>query len=590
MNRKMIMKRLSLIISCLLLSNITTFAAQDINLNGSNPEVINKQNIMQIKSLQEEKKEIETTPKKFTPEAKDDDSKKKDVVKGDLTYNPKFKLNKVIFKGNTVISNKKLAPLTKDLVGKEVYLEDVMNLASSVSRFYQKKGYLTSYAYLEPQEVSEGTVIITIKESKVAQKTIVGNRWEREWYLRNLALGGRGLGDDKVFNARALQGAMKNLNKEGYLKASAELSKNKKEDTVIKLNVADRFPLNLDLTWDDYGRNYTGRQRFTSILGLDNLTGFGDKIYGGAILGQDSKGVLAGYQIPIGPYGTKLGFDYSYSTVNIGGPYRDMNIKGKANSYSVRLTQPIINTATKELSASVSVDAINSKSESSTLNKTYSDYNLRVLRTGLYGMFDDKNGRTISSIGVDMGTNGLGASDNIDESYQSVFYKAIASLIRIQRLPKNCLGIVRLNGQYSPQSLYASEQMYLGGVYSIRGYQPGEIMGDSGIGGSFEIRTPIPGLQKALPKKVKHWSDRIKLALFYDWGYVRESVVQYDYPNNYLHSIGFGSYINLTDAIYLQAGIGFPIGQRCYNEDKARLYFSINTDLDRMFMKPKERL
>ena len=53
---KEVMKKSALIISCLLLSNLTVFAAQDVNLNGSNPEVMNKQNIMQINGLQVEKK------------------------------------------------------------------------------------------------------------------------------------------------------------------------------------------------------------------------------------------------------------------------------------------------------------------------------------------------------------------------------------------------------------------------------------------------------------------------------------------------------------------------------------------------------
>lgn len=198
------MKKLSLIVSCLLLSNLTTFAAQDININGSSPEVINKQNIMQFNGLQVEKNGIETTSKKPVPEVQNDSEQKKDFVKGSLTYNPKFKLNKIVFKGNKIYSDKKLSPLTKDFIGKEIYLEDVMDLVVKISSFYQQHGYLTSYAYLEPQEINNGIVIITVKESKVVEKTVSGNRWEREWYLKNIALGTRGLGHGKVFNARAL--------------------------------------------------------------------------------------------------------------------------------------------------------------------------------------------------------------------------------------------------------------------------------------------------------------------------------------------------------------------------------------------------
>lgn len=582
------MKRLSLIAACLLLSSVSAYAVDTgLMMEGSGAGVINRQNQMQLKELQVEKQYIETVPDKAN--VKKEEEEKKDLIKGDLTYNPQFKLNKIIFKGNTKYPDKKLLKLADGLIGKDVYLEDMMDFSIKVSRFYQKNGYLTSYAYLEPQEITDGTVVITIKESKVAQKEISGNRWEKEYYLRAIALGNKGLNTGDVFNSKTLQGDMKNLNKEAYLKGSAEITKDKNEDTVIKLNVADRYPIGLDISWDDYGRDYLGRQRFTGILSVDNLTGYGDKIYGGAILSQRSTGALAGYQIPIGPYGTKIGFDYSYSKINLGGPYIGDRVNGNATDYAIRITQPLINTATKELALSVSVDALRANTVYGAANSS-SGYDLRVLRSGLYGMFDDKHGRTIGSIGLDVGTNALGASENIDNGPQSTFYKLIASLARIQRLPKDCLGIVRLNGQYSPQSLYAAEQMFLGGAYSVRGYQPSELMGDYGIAGTFEIRTPVPGLKKALPTKFKSWSERMKLAFFYDWGYVKEYNNLYGYPSNFLSSVGVGTYINVTEAIAVQMGIGLPIGTKPMDSHSGRLYFSVNTDIDRIFMKPRERL
>src|SRR5574344_2390228 len=513
------MKKLAILVVFFLLSAGVSMAAP-MSMPGLNPEVINKQNQRQIEGQQVDKKFIQTVPEDLDKEKKQlEDAKKKETIQGNLTYNPSFKLNKVVFTGNTKIPEKQLQKLTAQLVGKDIRFENILDLTVKASRYYQKKGYLTSYAYLAPQEVKDGVVVISIKESKVVNKEAIGNHWAREWYFKNVAMSGQGLQQDKIFNAKDLQGAMKTINQENYMKASAELSKDKNDDTVIKLHVADRFPLKFSLGWDDFGRDYTGRQRFTGILGLDNVTGIGDKIYGGAILGQDQTGALAGYQIPINKYGTKLSFDYSYSRVTLGGPYRNMDIVGNATDYAIRLTHPLINTATKDLTASISVDAVNSTSRSHNPYNTFSDYRLRVLRTGLYGMFDDSHGRTIANIGADLGTNGLGASDNIDKGPHSVFYKIIAGVTRVQRLPKECLGSVRINGQYSPEPLYYSEQMYLGGVYSIRGYQPSELLGDYGVAGSFEIRTPVPGLKQVLPEILKHCSYKINLASFCDWGY-----------------------------------------------------------------------
>lgn len=585
------MRKSTLILACLLICAVPVHAADDPALFGNNPALMNRTNEVQLQQMQIEKKYIQTVPKDLDAEkAEFEKQEKKDLVKGNLTYNPKFKLNKIIFQGNTVISDKKLSKITAKLIGKEVYLEDVMDATVEISRFYQRSGYLTSYACLAPQEIKDGVIVINIKESRVAQKDVKGNRWEKEWYLQNVALGGRGLNKGDVFNARTLQGDMKNMNKEAYLKGSAEISKNKDDNTVVKLNVADRFPINFDFGWDDFGRDYTGRQRATGILGIDNVLGFGDRIYGGAILSSGSQGAVAGYQIPVNKYGTKLSFDYQYSKIELGGPYQGAGINGSARSYGLRLTHPLINTATKNLVASVGVDAVDSNTNGTSMAANLAGYSLRVLRTGLYGMFDDKNGRFITSLGVDMGTNALGGSENIVNGPQTTFYKIIGSLARIQRLPKDCLGIARINGQYSPQSLFAAEQMFLGGVYSLRGYQPSEVLGDYGVAGSFEIRTPVPGLKEVLPKKVKHWSNKVKLAAFYDWGYVKAYSTDYDYMQNFLSSVGVGTYINLTDAIYVQMGVGIPLGIKPADAHSGRFYFSVNTDIDRIMMRPKERL
>lgn len=587
--------RLAILIATVIFS-ITSVQAAGSNINpATDPMMLNREQQVQFRDQMLDEKDIR--PVEDGTRLKDalDKQKKQqeeNVMEGwvDLTINPKFQLNKIVFEGNENISNKKLQKIAEDLIGKEIYLEDILDLTVKVSRYYQSKGYITSYAYLPPQEIVDGVVTITIKESKIALKEVEGNKFERFFYFNNVAMYAPGLTKDKTFNARDLQGAMKNMNQTSYMKVSAAISKNKDDDTEIKLHVQDRFPLKLSLGWDDYGRNLTGRQRFTSVLGIDNFLGIGDKIYGGAILSKDSTGALAGYQIPISPYGTKLAFDFSYSDITIGGPYRNLGIKGAASNYSLKIIQPLKSTATQEIGAYVSFDAINSKSTSNKSHQDLSNYSLRVLRVGINSMFDDSRGRTIANIGVDIGTNGLGASDNIHNGQQSTFYKVIASLARVQRLPKKCLGIIRINGQYSPQSLYSAEQMFLGGVYSIRGYQPSELLGDYGVAGSIEIRTPIPGLEKVLPVKIKHWSDKIKLAAFYDWGYVKEHNNLYGYSSNFLHSVGFGTYINLTDAIYVQLGVGFPLGRKYYNEENARFYFSINTDIDKILLKPKERL
>ena len=501
----------------------------------------------------------------------------KDLEKDGVIYNPKFKVTKIVYEGNTKIKDKALNALADDIIDHEIYFEDLLTFALRVSRYYQSRGYLTSYAYIPAQEIKDGVVTVSVVESTIEEVDISGNKWARTWYLKNVMMGRDGLREGTVFNAKALQGSLREINEEKYIKAQSTISKNG-DNTKIELDVRDRFPLRFSFGWDDYGRSYTGVQRASFLLGLDNLTGFGDKIYGGTILSSGSTGVLAGYSIPVSPYGTRVSFDYSNSNISLGGPYRGLDVRGRSQSMGIKVSHPLIKNAKTDLVVYTGIDFVDSNTYSKALNYTMADYQLYVIRSGLRGIRDDKYGRWLGTLGVDVGVGGT--KENYVNSPQSTFVKIVAGATRVQRIWGRVIGLVRINGQYSPNRLYAVEQMQIGGPYTLRGYQPAELIGDYGVTGTVEIRTPIPGLKKILPNKLKFIDDRVRLAAFYDFGWVKEHDNIYNYPQNFLHSVGFGSYINITEWLALQFGVGFPIGHKYYDESSGRFYFGLNSEFD----------
>lgn len=510
---------------------------------------------------------------------------------GDYIYNPKFQLNQIDFEGNTLYKTDVLKKLSADIVGKEIFMDDLVNLTVKISRFYQSNGYLTCYAYIPEQEVSGGIVRIAISESKIDNVLVQGNKWAKEKYLKKVILGSNKLKEGEFFNSNKLQLALKDLNQHDYIKGQVGISKNKDTDkTVIMLDVQDRCPVGLDINWDNYGRRLIGEQRANLILSYDDVTGHGDKIYGGTILSKGTTGALAGYQIPVGTHGSKLAFDYSYSGIRLGQEYYKDNITGKSKDFALTLTHPLYRTPKTSLVSSIALDALSSTTRYNSLNQTTSNYNLRVIRTGLHGMHDDNYGRWIGSFGSDFGAKFLGATPSIANGPSSTFVKFKTNLTRVHRLPRKSLLIARVDGQYSPSRMFAAEQMQIGGPFSVRGYEPGVILGDYGVSGSVEARTPVPYIRAVLPKKLEHLEDKIKFVMFYDWGYVKEHGHMYDYPLNFLQSIGTGLHIYLTDYLSASCSVGIPVGQKNYQGADARFNFAINSEVDKFFFRPKERL
>mgnify|MGYP000177481185 FL=1 len=544
---------------------------------GYNPGAYNTTELQNINHYQIDRSYIQSFDDVSKDEQIYDASIEENQAREGVLYNPHFLLQKINFEGNTKIPSEELEKLGLEVLGEDVFFDELLEVCQKVTNYYRAKGYLTSYATVPPQRIVDGVATIRIVESKVGEMNIEGEKWTREWYLRHIIMGKAGLREGDVFNAKNLQRAMKEINKEDYVQVQTEVERQAEgdENTTITLNVRDRFPVNLNFSYDDYGRSYTGSQRVSFLVGMDNLTGLGDKIYGGTILSSGATGWMAGYSLPVSSYGTRLSFDFSDSHVRLGGPYKNLNVKGNAQSYFFKLTQPIIQTAKSDLIFYTGYDYVNANTSANIAGNPLrlSNYNLNVWRSGLYGMTDDNYGRWLGNLGVDFGMGGDGHGAIQD----TTFFKVTAGATRVQRLFGRSMGIVRVNGQYSPNKLFAAEQMQMGGPYTLRGYQPAELIGDYGVTGTVEYRFPVPFLDRILPKV----DERLKLAVFYDWGWLGENGGIYNYPQQFLHSVGFGTYVNFTDWLTAQVGVGFPLG-RDYNENTARFYFSVNSDLDRL--------
>ena len=546
-------------------------------LGGYNPGAYNTTELQNINHYQIDRSYIQSFDDVSKDEQIYDASIEENQAREGVLYNPHFLLQKINFEGNTKIPSEELEKLGLEVLGEDVFFDELLEVCQKVTNYYRAKGYLTSYATVPPQRIVDGVATIRIVESKVGEMNIEGEKWTREWYLRHIIMGKAGLREGDVFNAKNLQRAMKEINKEDYVQVQTEVERQAEgdENTTITLNVRDRFPVNLNFSYDDYGRSYTGSQRVSFLVGMDNLTGLGDKIYGGTILSSGATGWMAGYSLPVSSYGTRLSFDFSDSHVRLGGPYKNLNVKGNAQSYFFKLTQPIIQTAKSDLIFYTGYDYVNANTSANIAGNPLrlSNYNLNVWRSGLYGMTDDNYGRWLGNLGVDFGMGGDGHGAIQD----TTFFKVTAGATRVQRLFGRSMGIVRVNGQYSPNKLFAAEQMQMGGPYTLRGYQPAELIGDYGVTGTVEYRFPVPFLDRILPRV----DERLKLAVFYDWGWLGENGGIYNYPQQFLHSVGFGTYVNFTDWLTAQIGVGFPLG-RDYSENTARFYFSVNSDLDRL--------
>lgn len=579
-----------LLLAYMTIVGLRAYANPSIELpDNLNPGVVGKDNIdsFEYSDFYEEEKEGRASKNNL----KLDKDLKSAQYNVDITKNQQknseFVVDKIVIIGNTVISDKKLKKITSKVEGKKIQINDLIELCNQITAYYQSNGYITSRAKLLTQKIENGVVEITIDEGKYGDIAVNGNRWAKEKYLNNI-LSVNGIDKDKVLNVNSLQNSISDINNKKYIRGNVIINNGKKPDlNDIALVVEDRLPIDLSVDWNNYGQEIIGMQRSCLKLSYDNLTGYGDSIYGGAILGNNNFGALAGYNIPIGNKGTMLNFGYSSYNVKYGGMYRDLGLNGNWQNYSIGLVQPIYHRGKWTVDSAINFDICDVKQSMDSLGDL-STQKLRVLRTGIFTKKDDNKGFWSSGVQVSNGLPMWGATSAAENGggADGQFTKVSMNLNRLQMLPKRSMLLVSLNGQYSPTELLSPEKIALGGM-NLRGYETATILGDSGIYGTIEFRTPIPLLKKILPEKMKAYEDKVKMGYFYDFGIVRDIN---GYGNllsrkatNILQSVGVGIHFPISDLLMVNLDFGIPIGDSALISQSTRFTFSVSSSLQNMW-------
>ena len=138
----------------------------------------------------------------------------------------------------------------------------------------------------------------------------------------------------------------------------------------------------------------------------------------------------------------------------------------------------------------------------------------------------------------------------------------------------------KLEGQVTSDVLIPTEKLALGGYNTVRGYHSRGYLGDSGVYGTFELRTPI--LVDACAslfsdREGKSPFDRIQGVVFTDYGYTRYNDLPSGYDDDeWLWSVGFGLRSAMTKYCQARLDVGVPCHDGNNKEDDdVEVYFSV---------------
>ncbi|WP_457624683.1 ShlB/FhaC/HecB family hemolysin secretion/activation protein [Persephonella sp.] len=471
------------------------------------------------------------------------------------TASEKICIKKFQVKGAHSISQEEIQRILTPYEGKCYSLSELKKITSKITQLYIQKGFITSRAYIPPQQVKDGVLIIDVIEGKVGNINISGEfKYYSKGFVESYFSGYEG----KVLNKNSLEKTLLVLNSYMDLSVNANLKKGTEVGTSdIDITVeSKKYPFKGAVFYDNYGSEYTSRNRYGINLSGGNLLKEGSVFSVTGIIGDSYNKLHTGsasYQLPVGTSGLIAGALISAGNSNIGKELAILNIKSYSEYYSIFLRYPLIKTTVKEVYLKGSVNATNYKQ--SILGETtardkyrYIDVGIGYTRTGYKKRFAAEFnvvqglGEILDSF---LGTSSYTTRAAAEKGFTKYTLDVVYNQVPVDRL----MVIFRFKGQYSPDILLSSQNFYIGGPASIRGFLLTQYGGDSGYAVTAEGRImPLEDMEK------------LQLAVFLDTGQVfLNSTAIGQSKNKTLTGGGFGVRARLPWDINLTADLAFPI-------------------------------
>ena len=440
------------------------------------------------------------------------------------TSEVRVKVSGFTFTGNTVFSGEELTALMSGFVGKELTLAELNAAAAIITNAYRAKGYFLASANIPPQTIkTDAPIIIEIVEgilegvrleTKPAETRTSRSLLRR--YINRIPTG-------KPADEETLSDMVMRINEIPGISSRILLEPGSQPGTTrALLEITEGKPYSISLDSDNHGSYSTGYYRIGSTLELYSPLQMGDlfTLRAQTSFSGNTQTVQTGYSLPISGSGTKVGFNYSFVTYQLGESFKSLDASGEAHNFTLSVTQPVVRSRNLILNVSLAsegklLDDRTGSSGQKNQRHTVSG------QGGVSGVEMDAwlgGGSTSFSLTYTGGFVGIddAATLTTDQSATGLhtnggYNKLAMSLYRNQNIYKNLSLFTGANGQWASTNLDSAEQFSLGGPAAVRAFPVSEASGDKGFVSTAELRYlidklgPLPGA--------------LQLAAFVDHGY-----------------------------------------------------------------------
>lgn len=502
----------------------------------------------------------------------------------------------------------------------------LQELANAMTVYLREQDNLLATAYVPSQEVENGSVRIDVLMGKLGEVQVQGNKRFDEGQIANAF--DRSLGNnvnrERIEESMLLLQEYPGLSVGGTFYPGSRLGESR---LVINVNEEDRFEA--IVLGDNYGSDFTGRNRVGVHMEFNNPFGLTDKLTSDLVVVETPEQLqvddsladraYGSFRYELNPFSPRWGFGISanknnYAVGNVGtelisrlevtGETQQVRgfVTGKSRSRSTKLDWEV--GLTKLEAETLARGAVSARDELSTIDAGFRlEHNDSIFGGGvnflnvrmvqgfnfLGSMGEGTEARDVPSSRIVQipafatdcltagipGCNPTGTVPASQKNADAEFFKVEYSYQRFQPAPlANVLFTV--NGQYTKDPLTTVQQAGLGGPYSVRAYPTALYQADKSLYAGIEFIRPF-------------YDNRFSLSAFYDYATGENfDTFANENPRVSLRGLGLGARwnvwselnLNLTVAWALDDDSDIPVTGEVLPGTTTRVFGTGSEDLD----------
>lgn len=497
-------------------------------------------------------------------------------------------------KGLPDLASPEFKQIMSPFLSQQLTMARLKELSFATQKFYRAHGRPFLFVSVPPQNISNGIVQVVVTQYRVGTVRVVGNRWFSSGLIKRES----GLRSGQTIELTNVRADMNWLNANDFRTVNVIFSPGSQLGaTDVTLQTKDRFPVYVYGTYDNQGVPNLGRREWGvgavwgNAFGRDQVVSYQ---FTRSATGQYNAHSM-NWSIPL-PWRDKLVMFGSYSTErpSLGAAGQYFNERGHSGQVSLRYVHnfhtlkfsPFV-LLTSDIQLGYDFKASNNNLEFGGVRVFDSTAEIDQFPIIFDTTETDRTGQTVFQNELDLSSGGLTGANNNKAFKNSVpgssasYYLEQISLTRTTFLPYGFSWSSHVMGQFSNHNQLDSNQMALGGMYSVRGYDTDTALGSEGLITQNEIRTPafsFIGLTNwksaAIPR------DAEQLGVFFDYGHVSQirpipgAVNAAD-----LSSVGFDLHTTLGRYVTVAWDVGWRLRNAPTNGGQGKAFGDVSLDI-----------